>query len=138
MIISGMCLMAKRDFLMGIHAPGDTYKIALYTKDADVSPSTQAYTPNGEVIAQGYERGGKVLQGYQCGLDGTTAVLGWREPVTWPDATMTAWGALIYNASKGGRAIVVVGFGKGVSSTNDMFKLLPPPCQAETALIRIL
>ena len=138
MIVSGLCVWAKRDFLMGMHTPGDVYKLALYTRDADLSPSTQTYTPNGEVVAPGYERGGKVMAGYQCTIDKGIGVLGWKEPVVWANATITAWGALIYNASKGNRAIVVVAFGKAVASTNDFFKLLPPPCQAETALIRII
>src|SRR5687767_6386509 len=110
--------MAKRDFLMGIHTPHDEYKMALYRAEAVLSPATQVYTPAGEISGKGYERGGKRVQGYQCGLDGTTAVLGWTQDTVWQDASMEAWGALIYNASKGNRAVVVVSFDKKVASTD--------------------
>lgn len=136
-ISGGTCATAKRDFLLGVHGANDVYKLALYTASASLNPATETYTPQGEVAGGGYERGGKVLTGYQCGIDQGVAVLGWREPVIWQNATITAHGALIYNASKGNRALVVIDFERPISSTDGPFRLLMPPVSAETALIRI-
>lgn len=137
-IVGGTCVSAKRDFLLGVHGPNDQYRIALYTARAHLGPWTPTYTPDGEVESgNGYQRGGQVLAGYQCGLDGDVAVLGWREPVVWPNSTITAFGALIYNATKGNRALVVVDFSKPIVSTDGPYRLLMPPISAESALIRI-
>lgn len=138
MIVSGLCTAAKRDFLMGVHTPSDEYRIALYTARADLSPATTVYTAVGEVSGPGYVRGGQPLVGYRCGIDGGVAVMGWLEAPVWHNASLSASGALIYNASKGNRALVVVDFGQAVSSTNGDYRLLLPPPTAETALIRIL
>jgi hypothetical protein len=138
-IISGLCLIAKRDFLMGVHAPTDQYRVALYRQDASLSPDrTTTYTPQGEVQGEGYQPGGQALSGYQCILDQGAAVMGWQTPPVWKNATISAWGALIYNASKGNRAVVIVDFGRCVASTSGDYRLLMPPVTAETALIRIL
>lgn len=136
-IVGGTCTAAKRDFLLGVHGPNDVYKIALYGPMAVLGPMTDTYTPHGEVTAKGYERGGKVLTGYQCGIDQNVGVLGWKEPVTWQEATITAHGALIYNASKGNRALAVIDFDRPISSTDGPYRLLMPPVSAETALVRI-
>lgn len=136
-IISGLCVGAKRDFLMGVHQPGDEYKVALYTASAVLNPSMPSYTPQGEVATPGYDPGGRALKGYVCGIDQGIAVMGWKEPVVWPNATIAAYGALIYNASRGSRALVVVDFEGRISSTYGDFRLLMPPVTAETALIRI-
>ncbi len=136
-IVGGTCLTAKRDFLLGVHAPNDTYKMALYGSMAMLSPMTEAYTSHGEVTGKGYTRGGNVLTGYQCGIDEDVGILGWGDPVIWPDATITAQGGLIYNASKGNRALAVIDFEKSISSTDGPFRLFMPPVSAKTALIRI-
>ena len=137
MIIPGVCVSAWRDFLMGVHQPADEYKVALYGVNATLSPNTEFYSPNGEVTAPGYVAGGKVLTGYACTTDKGMAVLGWRNPVVWEGATIGAYGALVYNASKGNRAVVVIDFEKKITSTFGDFKLLMPPVTAETALVRI-
>lgn len=134
-ILGGTCVGAKRDFLATMAR--DVFKLALYTDAAMLNPQTQIYTPQGEVVAQGYDRGGKVLTGLHIGLDQDVAVMGWRDPVVWENASITAHGALIYNASRGNRALVVVAFGKPISSTDGPFRLRMPPVTAETAVIRI-
>jgi len=133
MIVSGMCNVAKVDFMRGVHQPGDEYKIALYGKDANLSPMTETYTPDGEVKAKGYHPGGMTLQGYRCDLDGTTAVMGWEYDPVWKNVTITAYGALIYNASKGNRALAVVEFPSPVTSTNGNFRIKMPAVNATEA-----
>jgi hypothetical protein len=138
-IISGLCTSAKREFLMGFHTPGDQYRVALYRQDANLSPErTTSYTNQGEITGEGYVAGGQALHGYQCLLDRGVAVMGWTQAPTWKNATIVAWGALIYNASKGNRAVVIVDFGKPVTSTSGDYRLLPTPITAETALVRIM
>lgn len=136
-ILSGLCFTAKRDFLMGVHRPEDQYKIALYGAGAHLNPMIETYTSSGEVTGKGYEKGGQLLSGYACDLDGATAILGWREAPLWRNATIRAQGALIYNASKGNRAIAVIGFPEEVISTNGNYRLPMPPMSAAAALIRI-
>lgn len=71
-IAGGPCISAKRDFILGVHGPNDQYKIALYTPRANIAPWTQVYSPDGEVPdGNGYQRGGRILAGFQCGIDGT-------------------------------------------------------------------
>lgn len=136
MILSGLCVCAKLAFLKGEFQPGDDYRIALYTADAVLSSLTETYTPTGECKGQGYKAGGQALRGYKAGVDGTTACVTW-DGVVWPNATINARGAMIYNASRQGAAVVVVDFGQDVVSTNGNWKLPMPPLGAATAVVRI-
>lgn len=135
-IHAGLVAQAKADFIRGVHQPGDVYKVALYGPLATLNVFTSAYTPAGEVSGPGYVKGGAALSGYRCELHGTTAALGWAD-VTWKNATLAACGALIYNATRGGRALVVVDFGREIASTNGPWVLTMPPLDAESALVRI-
>lgn len=40
---------AKQDFLNGVHQPGDTYKVALYTASAAMDKTTTAYSSSNEI-----------------------------------------------------------------------------------------
>jgi len=134
-IQGGTTYSARKEFLYGTHQPGDDYRIALYTSQAMLGPNTSHYTATGEVSGAGYTAGGKSLLGYQCGIQNHVAFLDWDNP-TWPGATIKARGALIYNATKEGRALVVIDFGAEVASTNGPFVVdLPPP--GATAILRI-
>lgn len=137
MITPGLCTSVKLDWITGVHQPTDQYKIALYNADAILNPETRTYTPAGEIRGEGYVPGGQVLNGFTARMDRGAAVGGWLTPPLWPNATMTAHGALIYNASKGNRALVVIRFDRPVSSTAGDFRLLVPPVEADTALLRI-
>jgi len=130
-ISSGMCLTAKRDFMRGVHRPEDKYMIALYSPGANLNANTEFYTTESEVRGQGYQAGGHLLQGYFCELSGKFAILGWDENPEWPNATVRARGAMVYNASKENRALCVVDFGKDVISTNGPF-VIPMPGRHDT------
>lgn len=121
MIRQGLIKAAKQAFLRGVHQPGDTYKIALFTAGANLDPdSTQTYTPVGEVKGQGYEAGGLVLSGIQYATD--DACMGWASGPRWPVSSIRARGALIYNASKNNAALVALDFGEEkVSSVGPFF-----------------
>jgi hypothetical protein len=58
MIAQGIALSAKQAFLLGVHQPTDTYKLALYSSRATIGPELATYTENGEISGQGYQRGG--------------------------------------------------------------------------------
>lgn len=127
MIVPGTVNTFLLEILQGIHQPTDVYRLALYTKDADLSPDTEGYTTEGEVFGQGYGAGGLTLSAFQAALEDRMASIDWADP-TWPNATITARAGLIYNYSKGNRAVVVLDFGENVSSTNGSFMVtLPEP-----------
>jgi hypothetical protein len=69
-------------------------------------------------------------------LFGDTAIVDF-DNVTWPAASLTARGALIYNYTKGLRSIAVIDFGVNVTSTNGNFTLQFPTPDAVNALIRL-
>lgn len=135
MISPGMSVHAMVDFFRGVHHPGDVYKIALYDEGAVLNSLTSEYTTEHEVKGKGYQRGGMELSGYTAELDGMTPVMGWTVDPIWRNATISARGALIYNASKRNRAIVVVDFGDVIRSTNGNFRVPMPPVTASEALI---
>jgi hypothetical protein len=64
-IQQGQCTIFKKNCLSGLEnfAAGTsyTYKIALYTANADLSYATTAYTTTNEVSGTGYTAGGKTL-----------------------------------------------------------------------------
>ena len=124
MIDAGLCVVAKRDFALGVHQPGDTYKLALYDESANLSCLTEEYTTAGEAKGKGYPAGGVSLSGYGATLSGTKAEIGFSRDVILPNATVSALGGLVYNASKGNAALGVLSFGEKVTSTNGNFKIL--------------
>lgn len=135
-IISGVTVAAKQAFLRGEFQSGDTYKLALYGADAVLSPMTDVYTTAGEVIGQNYQKGGITLEGYECGIDGVTACITWSKSPVWRNATINARGAVIYNASKKNKVLLVLDFGQDVISTNGNWTFPMPPLTATTGLIR--
>ena len=88
----------KAEVLQGIHDAADTYKMALYTSVATLGTSTTAYSATNEVVGTGYTIGGTTLSGFNVTTSGTTAILDFNDPF-WENATITARGALVYNAS---------------------------------------
>lgn len=135
-IVSGVAVAAKLAFLTGEFTKSDTYKVALYTSSATLSPLTEQYTSAGEVSGQGYTKGGLTLEGFQSGIDGVTACITWLNNPVWKNATINARGAMIYNASKGNKAVVIADFGQDVISTNGNWVLPMPPLSATTAVIQ--
>lgn len=124
----------KLEVLQGIHTSTDTYKIALFTSAATLSKATSAYSTTGETSGTGYTAGGLTLTGYAATLDTDTAILDFADP-SWAAASITARGALIYNASKANRAVLVLDFGADITSTNGPFSVtLPAPTAAAGAL----
>ena len=128
----------KQQVLEGLHdfaaSGGDTFKIALYTSSATLSSATTVYTTSGESSGTGYTAGGATLTNAGTGLTGTTAFLDFND-YTWTSATISAAGALIYNATEGNKAVAILSFGATYSSTNGNFTVTFPANTSTTAVI---
>jgi hypothetical protein len=138
-ITAAACNSFKTELLaMTPHTAGDVYAIALYTSAATLSKSTTVYSATNEVANSGtYVAGGQTLAGFTVILDGDTAILDWTTDPLWTGATITARGALIYNASRSNKAVAVLDFGSDITSTVGPFLVTLPPATAAAGLVRI-
>jgi hypothetical protein len=136
----------KVELLQAVHnfgpASPDTFKVALYTAASDIGPNTTVYTTSNEVVGTGYTAGGNVLTINPSPTYGTNssnipvAFVSFND-TSWPSSTFTARGALIYNASKGNKAVAVLNFGADKTTTNDTFQIIFPTPDANSAIVRI-
>lgn len=136
-ITTSMCTSFRAEILQGIHSSADTYKIALYTSTATMDATTTAYSTTNEVSGTGYTAGGATLSGFNVTTSGTTAILYWATDPSWANATLTARGALIYNATKSNKAVAVWNFGADKTSTDGTFTVTLPTPDATNGLIKI-
>ena len=135
---SALCNSFKLELLQGVHLTGDAYMIALYDNTASLTKATTAYTTSGEVAASGtYVAGGLALSGFQQALDTDTAYWDWTVDPEWTSATITARGALIYNATRTNKAVAVIDFGGDKTSTAGTFTIQLPAPAAATAIVRM-
>lgn len=120
MLITGVPLAAKLLLLELIQS--DVHKLALYTSKADLGPNTDKYTTKGEASGQGYKAGGIELKNCSVHLDDDYACISWDSP-TFPNATITAAGFMIYNASRGSVPIFIGAWDAEYTSTNGPFRV---------------
>jgi hypothetical protein len=126
----------KQEILLGVHdLDTDTLKMALYLGTANLGAATTVYTTTSETTGAGYTAGGNTLTGVTVLTSGTTAYVDFANS-SWTPASFTARGALIYNASKGNKAIAVLDFGSDKTTTTT-FTVQMPANTATNALIRI-
>jgi hypothetical protein len=118
MITTGVTCEAKLIFLSAVL--NDQCKLALYTSQASIGPDTKVYTPEGECKGQGYKAGGVPLKGCRVWEDRGSACLTWDSP-TLPNASITAAGFAIYDASKGNKVLFVGAYGAEYTSSNGPF-----------------
>jgi len=138
-ITQAMCTSFKVDLFGGVQdLDTDTIKMALYTSAASLDAATTAYTTSNEVSSSGtnYTAGGNTLTSPVITSSGTTAYVDFAD-TTWSNASFTARGALIYNASKSNKAIAVLDFGADKTATAGDFVVQMPTADASNALIRI-
>lgn len=136
-IIQGLCNSFKTELLGGVHdLDTDTLKVALYSSAASIGPQTTAYTTTGEVVGSGYTAGGATLAGATIAISNGVAYVDFTD-VSWPSATFTARGALIYNSSKANRAIHVLSFGTDRTVANATFPITFPSANYREAIIRL-
>ena len=148
-ISQAMTTSFKVEILNGIQAFGsavirataapDVFKLALYTSSATLGASTTAYTTSDEVSSSGtnYPAGGLTLTISQAPTFTTTTAWLDFDDLTFPSATLTANGALIYNETQGNKAVAVLAFGGDKTSTAGNFTIQFPAAASTTAILRI-
>lgn len=115
----------------------DTFKIALYTSSASLDPSTTTvYTSSGEITGTGYTAGGQTLTVTAPQQSGLIAYLSFANAI-WTPASFTANGALIYNASQGNKAVLILAFGGDKVASNNTFTVQFPVNGATTSVLRL-
>lgn len=139
----------KTELLKGCHdftaSTGDAFKLALYDNTPSFTAATTAYTATNEVGASGsYADGGGTLTNVTAVNSGTTAFTDFAD-LTFTTATITAYGAMIYNSTPNttssagltNPAVVILDFGSAKTSTAGDFSIVFPAAAASTAIIRI-
>jgi len=139
-IVQAICTVFKQDLMSpGGNLEAQTLKCALYTNAATLNATTSAYITANEVlgnVTSNYTTGGNALTNVAISVDGTTAIFD-ADNVTFPNATISAQAALLYNANNANSAIAVLDFGGIKTSTNGTFELQFPTANASAGLIRI-
>ena len=138
-ITQAICTVFKQDLMSpGGNLAAQTLKCALYTNAATLDATTSVYITGNEVSDSGtnYTIGGNTLTNVAISVDGTTAIFD-VDNVTFPNATISAQAALLYNNSNANAAIAVLDFGGVKTSTNGTFELQFPTANASAGLIRI-
>jgi hypothetical protein len=137
-----MCTSFKTELMRAVHnftaSTGDTFKLALYDNSASFTAATTAYTATNEVANSGsYAAGGGTLTNVTPTSSGTTAFTDFAD-LSFTSATITAYGALIYNDTAAGNpSVVVLDFGGAKTSTAGTFTIIFPAADATNAIIRI-
>jgi hypothetical protein len=137
-----MCTSFKVELMKGVHnfttSTGNTFKLALYDNSASFTAATTTYTATNEVAASGsYVAGGGALTNVTPSSTGTTAFTDFAD-LSFTSATITAFGALIYNdTAAGDPTVCVLDFGGAKTSTSGTFTIIFPTNDATNAIIRI-
>jgi hypothetical protein len=138
-ITQAMATSFKVQILNGQHNfSANTFKLALYTSSASLDENTTAYTTSNEVASAGnYSAGGNTLSVSVTPTNtGNVAFISFTNS-SWANATITANGALIYNANLANAAVCVLAFGGDKTSTNGTFAVNFPTADATNAIIRL-
>lgn len=152
-----MCTSFKAEVLLGVHdfraATGDTFKIALYTSNANLGAATTAYSATDEVTGTGYTAGGVTLT--KLGVassdfeSGASLGVGYTSfaTVVIPNTNVIAAGAIIYNTTPSANginntpltnpAVCVLDFGGNKTAAGGTLTITFPVNAGDTAIIRI-
>jgi hypothetical protein len=137
-----MCTSFKSELMRAVHnftlGTGNTFKLAMYDNSASFTAATTAYTATNEVAASGtYAAGGGTLTNVTPITSGTTAFTDFAD-LSFTSATITAYGAMIYNSSAAGNpSVVILDFSGAKTSTAGTFTIIFPTADATSAIIRI-
>lgn len=139
-IQQGQTLSFRSEIVQGgQNLASNTLKMALYTSYATLNPSTTVYTTTNEVTGTGYTAGGVTLTGVTISTDvATNTVYINFNNVSWPGASFTARGALIYNSTQSNKSIAVLDFGSDKLFTAANNTVTMPTNSASTALLRFV
>lgn len=150
MINQTLCTSFKAQALLGVHdfraTGGDTFKIALYTANADLNATTTQYTSTGESSGSNYVAGGINLTRLGVSSSGTTGFTSFA-PATFTNVTLTARGALVYNSTPSALAedgsilvnpaVCVLDFGEDKVITARNLVITFPTNDVASAIIRV-
>ena len=132
-----LCTSFKKELLEGTHDfSSHIFKIALYTSAATLNADTTVYSTDNEVSGTGYVANDKLLTRIDPSSGDGVGFTGF-EDATWASSSFTARGALIYNATQGNKAVMVLDFGDDKTSNNSTFTVGMPANTSTAALIRI-
>ena len=139
-IVQGQTTTFKANILNGLEnftlTSPYTYKIALYTALANLNNTTAAYTTVNEVVGTGYTAGGIPLTISNPPTQDTLNNVAWISfnNATWPNSSITARGALIYNSNTNA-SVFVLNFGSDITMNN--FTVTFPTPTSTTAVLTI-
>ncbi len=137
-----MCTSFKVELMKGVHnfttGTGNEFKMALYDNSASFTAATTAYTSTNEVANSGsYSAGGGALTNVTPTSSGTPAFTDFAD-LSFTSATITAYGAMIYNnTAAGDPSVCILDFGGAKTSTSGTFTIIFPTADATSAIIRI-
>ena len=142
-ITTAMCNSFKQELLGGVHdLDTDSLKLALIktspsgTYDASTTNYSDVTANSDEAVGTNYVAGGQALDSAVITLSGSTAFVDFADEV-FSNLTISADGAIIYNASQGNKAIAVFDFGGTVTATSGDFTVVFPTADSSNAVIRI-
>lgn len=140
-ITTAMCNSFKEELLGGVHdLDTDTLRVALIkaAPAGTYGAATTNYSDlsTDEAVGTNYPAGGQTLDSAVITLSGNTAFVDFADEV-FTDLTISADGAIIYNASQGNAAIATFDFGGTVTSTSGDFTIVFPTADSSNAVIRI-
>jgi len=136
MITTALCLQAKLDMMNGVHQPGDTYRLALFTERAVLDEDTTRYVSRNETSGAGYTKGGFHLTGRRTQLIEGVACLTFND-IKQERCTFEASGALVYNESRNNAALAVLAFDALKRPSNGLFELEFPLLSPNSAVVVI-
>lgn len=137
-----MCTSFKVELMKAVHnfttGTGSTFKLALYDNSASFTAATTAYTATNEVAASGtYTAGGGTLTNVSPTSSSTTAFTDFVD-LSFTSATITAYGAMIYNDTAAGNpSVCILDFGGAKSSSSGTFTIVFPAADITNAILRI-
>jgi hypothetical protein len=138
-IIQTACTALKTNLLSGLEnfntGTPYTYKIALYTANANLDESTTVYTTDNEVVGTGYTAGGDDLVLIPPTSNNDVAYISFN-PSVWTNASFTCRGALIYNSTTNA-ACFILNFGSDKTCSNQTFTVTYPAADSNSAVLRI-
>jgi hypothetical protein len=157
-ITQAMTTSFKAELLLGVHdfrpsaqTGADVFKLALYTSSATLDANTTTYSASNEASGSNYSAGGLALTNTGVTATNINANTGTGfcdfSDLTFPNVSVTARGALIYNTTPSANSnanttltnasVAVLDFGADKTSTDGDFTIIFPTNDASNAIIRI-
>ena len=144
-------LLAVHDFRPSAQTGADVFKLALYTSAASLDANTTTYSASNEASGSNYTAGGLALTNTGVTATNINANTGTGfcdfTDLTFPNVSVTARGALIYNTTPSANSnanttltnasVAVLDFGADKTSTDGDFTIIFPTNDASNAIIRI-